>query len=79
MVKIINHGLKPLIRRNGCGQNITFYPKQEVEVTDEKLIEAIKDRKRVGNLQIKDTIGKENVGGGIKTGIRPTNSRSKPS
>ena len=77
MVKIINHGLKPLIRRIGTGQNVTFYPNQEVEVTDEKLIEAIKARKRVGNLQIKDSVGKKDVGGGLKTGSRKPKSRSK--
>ena len=77
MVKIINHGLKPLIRRIGTGQNVTFYPGQEVEVTDEKLIEAIKARKRVGNLQIKDSVGKKDVGGGLKTGSRKPKSGSK--
>ena len=79
MVKIINHGLKPLIRRIGTGQNVTFYPGQEVEVTDEKLIEAIKARKRVGNLQIKDSVGKKDVGGGLKTGSRKPKSRGRPS
>ena len=78
MVKIINHGLKPLIRRIGTGQNVTFYPNQEVEVTDEKLIEAIKARKRVGNLQIKDSVGKKDVGGGLKTGSRKPKSRGRP-
>ena len=77
MVKIINHGAKPLIRRIGTGQNVTFYPGQEVEVTDEKLIEAIKARKRVGNLQIKDTVCKKDVGGGLKTGSRKPKSRGK--
>ena len=78
MVKIINHGLKPLIRRIGTGQNVAFYPGQEVEVTDEKLIEAIKARKRVGNLQIKDSVGKKDVGGGLKTGSRKPKSRGRP-
>ena len=77
MVKIINHGLKPLIRRIGTGQNVTFYPNQEVEVTDEKLIEAIQNRKRVGLLQIKDSVSKKDVGGGLKTGSRKPKSRSK--
>ena len=71
MVKIINHGLKPLSRRLGTGLNIWFTPGQEVEVTDEKLIAEIKGRKRVGNLQIKDSVGKENVGGGIRTRSSP--------
>ena len=78
MVKIINHGLKPLIRRIGTGQNVTFYPNQEVEVTDEKLIEAIQNRKRVGLLQIKDSVSKKDVGGGLKTGSRKPNSRGRP-
>ena len=78
MVKIINHGLKPLIRRIGTGQNVAFYPGQEVEVTDEKLIEAIKARKRVGNLQIKDSVGKKDVGGGLKTGSRRPKRRGRP-
>ena len=77
MVKIINHGLKPLIRRLGTGQNITFYPGKELEVKDEKLIAEIKARKRVGNLQIKDSVGKKDVGGGLKTGSRKPKSRSK--
>ena len=77
MVKIINHGLKPLIRRLGTGQNITFYPGKEVEVRDEKLIAEIKARKRVGNLQIKDSVGKKDVGGGLKTGSRKPKTRSK--
>tara|TARA_B100001094_G_scaffold61013_1_gene56617 strand:- start:432 stop:788 length:357 start_codon:yes stop_codon:yes gene_type:complete len=79
MVKIINHGLKPLIRRIGTGQNVTFYPGQEVEVTDEKLIAELKARKRVGNLQIKDPVGKKDVGGGLKTGSRKPKSGSKAS
>ena len=77
MVKIINHGAKPLIRRIGTGQNVTFYPNQEVEVTDEKLIEAIQNRKRVGLLQIKDPVSKADVGGGLKTGSRKPKSRGK--
>ena len=78
MVKIINHGSKHLFRRIGTGHNVEFPPNQEVEITDEKLIEAIKGRKRVGNLQIKDPVGKENVGGGLKTGIRPSKRRGRP-
>ena len=78
MVKIINHGLKPLIRRIGTGQNVTFYPNQEVEVTDEKLSEAIQNRKRVGLLQIKDSVSKKDVGGGLKTGSRKPKSRGRP-
>ena len=78
MVKIINHGLKPLIRRIGTGQNVTFYPNQEVEVTDEKLIEAIQNRKRVGLLQIKDSVSKKDVGGGLKTGSRKPKTRGRP-
>ena len=77
MVKIINHGLKPLIRRLGTGQNIKFYPGREVEVTDERIIAEIKSRKRVGNLQIKDSVGKKDVGGGLKTGSRKPKSGSK--
>ena len=77
MVKIINHGLKPLIRRIGTGQNVTFYPGQEVEVTDKALIAQIKSRKTVGLLQIKDSVGKKDVGGGLKTGSRKPKSRSK--
>ena len=77
MVKIINHGLKPLIRRIGTGQNVTFYPGQEVEVRDEKLIAELKARKRVGSLQIKDPVGKKDVGGGLKTGSRKPKSGSK--
>ena len=79
MVKIINHGLKPLIRRLGTGLNIRFEPGQEVDITDEALIAQIKGRKRIGNLQIKDSVGKKNVGGGLKTGSRRPKSRSKPS
>ena len=79
MVKIINHGLKPLIRRLGTGLNLRFEPGQEVDVTDEALIAQIKNRKRVGNLQIKDSVGKEDVGGGLKTGSRKPKSRRKPS
>ena len=79
MVKIINHGLKPLIRRIGTGQNVTFYPGQEVEVRDEKLIAELKARKRVGILQIKDPVGKKDVGGGLKTGSRKPKSGSKAS
>ena len=78
MVKIINRGDKPLSRRIGTGLNVWFSPGQEVEVTDEKLISAIKGRKRVGNLQIKDSIGKQNVGGGLKTGIRPPKRLGRP-
>ena len=78
MVKIINHGLKPLIRRIGTGQNVTFYSGQEVEVRDEKLIAEIKARKRVGILQIKDPVGKKDVGGGLKTGSRKPKSRGRP-
>ena len=78
MVKIINRGDKHLFRRIGTGHNVEFPPNQEIEVTDEKLIEAIKGRKRVGNLQIKDSVGKENVGGGVKTGIRPPKRRGRP-
>ena len=77
MVKIINHGAKPLIRRIGTGQNVTFYPGQEVEVRDEKLIAELKARKRVGILQIKDPVGKKDVGGGLKTGSRKPKSGSK--
>ena len=77
MVKIINHGAKPLIRRIGTGQNVTFYPGQEVEVRDEKLIAEIKARKKVGILQIKDPVGKKDVGGGLKTGSRKPKSGSK--
>ena len=78
MVKIINHGLKPLIRRIGTGQNVVFPPNEEVEVTDEVLIETIKSKKKLGDLQIKDSIGQKNVGGGIKTGIRPLKRRGRP-
>ena len=77
MVKIINHGAKPLVRRLGTGQNIKFYPGREVEVTDERIIAEIKARKRVGNLQIKDPVGKKDVGGGLKTGSRKPKSGGK--
>ena len=79
MVKIINHGLKPLIRRIGTGQNVMFPPGQEVEVKDAVLIETLKSKKIPGDLQIKDPIGKENVGGGIKTGSRRSKLDGKPS
>lgn len=77
MVKIINHGLKPLIRRIGTGANVTFYPCQEVEVTDEALIAELRGRKEAGLLQIKDPVGKADVGGGLKTGSRKPKSRGK--
>jgi len=79
MVKIINHGLKPLIRRIGTGQNVMFPPGQEVEVKDAVLIETLKSKKIPGDLQIKDSVGKKNVGGGLKTGSRKPKSRRKPS
>ena len=78
MVKIINHGLKPLIRRIGTGANVTFYPGEELEITDEALIAELSSRKTVGILQIKDSVGKKDVGGGLKTGSRKPKSRSKP-
>ena len=56
MVKIINHGLKPLIRRIGTGQNVVFPPGQEVEVKDAVLIEELRSKKVLGLLQIKDSI-----------------------
>ena len=77
MVKIINHGPKPLIRRIGTGANIVFYPGQEVEVTDEALIAELRGRKEVGLLQIKDPVSKADVGGGLKTGSRKPKSGSK--
>ena len=79
MVKIINHGLKPLSRRIGTGQNVWFPPGQEVEVTDTRLIEELKSKKVLGLLQIKASVGKKNVGGGLKTGSRKPKSRRKPS
>ena len=79
MVKIINHGLKPLIRRIGTGANVTFYPGEELEVTDKALIETLRSKRIPGDLQIKDPIGKENVGGGIKTGSRRSKLDGKPS
>ena len=77
MVKIINHGAKPLIRRIGTGANIVFYPGQEVEVTDEALIAELRGRKEAGLLQIKDPVSKKDVGGGLKTGSRKPKSRGK--
>ena len=77
MVKIFNHGLKPLIRRIGTGQNVLFPPNEEVEITDEVLIETLKSKKKLGDLQIKDSIGQKNVGGGLKTGIRPAKRRGR--
>ena len=78
MVKIINHGLKPLIRRIGTGQNVVFPPGQEVEVKDAVLIEELRSKKVLGLLQIKDSIGKKDVGGGLKTGSRKPKSRGRP-
>ena len=78
MVKIINHGLKPLSRRIGTGQNVWFPPGQEVEVKDAVLIEELGSKKVLGLLQIKDSIGKKNVGGGLKTGSRKPKTRSRP-
>jgi hypothetical protein len=78
MVKIINHGLKPLIRRIGTGQNVMFPPGEEVEVKDAVLIETLKSKKIPGDLQIKDSVGKENVGGGIRTRSRPSKRLSRP-
>ena len=78
MVKIINHGLKPLFRRIGTGANVAFYPGEEVEVTDEKLIAELKARRQAGNLQIKGSVGKKDVGGGLKTGSRKPKSRGRP-
>jgi len=77
MVKIINHGLKPLTRRIGTGANVTFYPGEELEITDEALIAELRSRKTVGSLQIKDPVGKKNVGGGLKTGSRKPKSGGK--
>jgi len=77
MVKIINHGLKPLSRRIGTGQNVWFPPGEEVEVTDKALIETIRSKKVLGILQIKDPVSKKNVGGGLKTGSRKPKSGSK--
>ena len=45
--------------------------------SNEKLIAEIKARKRVGNLRIQDPIGKEDVGGGIKTGVKPSKRRGR--
>ena len=78
MVKIINHGLKPLIRRIGTGQNVRFPPGEEVEVTDAVLIESLKSKKVLGDLQIKDSVSKKDVGGGLKTGSRKPKSRGRP-
>ena len=78
MVKIINHGLKPLFRRIGTGANVAFYPGEEVEVTDEKLIAELKARRQAGNLQIKGSVGKKDVGGGLKTGSRRPKRRGRP-
>ena len=77
MVKIINHGAKPLIRRIGTGANVTFYPGEELEITDEALIAELRSRKEAGSLQIKDPVGKKDVGGGLKTGSRKPKSGSK--
>tara|TARA_R100000995_G_scaffold12536_1_gene5052 strand:- start:181 stop:501 length:321 start_codon:yes stop_codon:yes gene_type:complete len=77
MVKIINHGLKPLSRRIGTGQNVWFPPGEEVEVTDKELIEELRSKKVLGALQIKDPVGKKDVGGGLKTGSRKPKSGSK--
>ena len=77
MVKIINHGAKPLIRRSGTGANVTFYPGEELEITDEALIAELRSRKEAGSLQIKDPVGKKDVGGGLKTGSRKPKSRGK--
>ena len=77
MVKIINHGAKPLIRRIGTGANVTFYPGEELEITDEALIAELSSRKEAGSLQIKDPVGKKDVGGGLKTGSRKPKSGSK--
>ena len=78
MVKIINHGLKPLTRRIGTGQNVRFPPGEEVEVTDAVLIESLKSKKVLGDLQIKDSVSKKDVGGGLKTGSRKPKSRGRP-
>ena len=78
MVKIINHGLKPLTRRIGTGQNVRFPPGEEVEVTDAVLIESLKSKKVLGDLQIKDSVSKKDVGGGLKTGSRKPKTRGRP-
>ena len=78
MVKIINHGLKPLTRRIGTGQNVRFPPGEEVEVTDAVLIESLKSKKVLGALQIKDSVSKKDVGGGLKTGSRKPKTRGRP-
>ena len=78
MVTIINTGIKPLIRRIGTGANVAFYPGEEVEVTDEKLIAELKARRQAGNLQIKGSVGKKDVGGGLKTGSRRPKRRGRP-
>ena len=77
MVKIINHGLKPLSRRIGTGQNLWFPPGEEVEVTDEALIREIRSKKVSGILQIKNPVSKKDVGGGLKTGSRKPKSGGK--
>ena len=46
--------------------------------SDKALIAQIKSRKTVGLLQIKDSVGKKDVGGGLKTGSRRPKRRGRP-
>ena len=75
MVKVTNTTSKVLSRRHPSGIILHWSPGETKDIESKRVIEELS---RQPCWKIGESVGKEDVGGGLKTGVRPPKRRSRP-
>ena len=75
MVKITNITDKRLSRRLPSGAILNWSPGESKDVKSKRLLEQVS---RQECFVVGEEVGKKDVGGGLKTGVRPPKRRGRP-
>ena len=76
MVKVTNITDRVLSRRTPAGNVLRWAPRESKEIESQRLLEEVS---RQECFAIGEEVGKKDVGGGLKTGVRKPKTNSKSS
>ena len=75
MVKVTNTTSKVLSRRHPSGIILHWSPGETKDIESERLLKEVSNQ---SCWKIGESVGKKDVGGGLKTGVRPPKRRGRP-
>ena len=75
MVKVTNPTSKVLSRRHPSGIILHWSPGETKDIESERLLKEVSNQ---SCWKIGESVGKKDVGGGLKTGVRPPKRRGRP-